>query len=370
MSSPNTIIESLAQVNMRKRFPGLPQRQKRERYAIHRLQMRTVKQAMRARLSLCFLLSWLLACEKPLRLPYVPPELHNWPKTYQGLPGLKLYVFHTGTLTVPERAVYQDGSLFATRTLDVLVFVIVHPRHGPILFGTGLNRALAKGAEEYLGFILAAVGKPEVKEGQDILSQLRRARLSYEKVRHIIVTDLRLTHTGELESFPRARVVVATAEHTAARDAEQAELYFSAEYDKVREWQFVDFAGADPLGTFRAHRDLLGDKSVLLLDAAGATAGGMAVLVRLPTAPVLLCGNLAWTREHYAYARLPGLLFDRQAWWEKVWRVKKFKELVPALVILPDHDWATVEAAQTKDIVLFPFPPVVAPQPRASARPR
>jgi hypothetical protein len=70
---------------------------------------------------------------------------------------------------------------------------------------------------------------------------------------------------------------------------------------------------------------------------------------------VLLCGNLAWTKQHYLYTRPPGLLFDRDAWWEKIWRLKKFKDLVPELAVLPDHDWAAVEAAKTKDVVLHPF---------------
>jgi glyoxylase-like metal-dependent hydrolase (beta-lactamase superfamily II) len=310
---------------------------------------------MSNRLCLLLLLGWLVGCEKPLRLPYITPHLHNWPKSYEGVPGLKLHVFHTGTLTVPERAVYQDGSVLTRRSLDILVFVIVHPRHGLILFGTGLNRALVKDPEDYLGFFLASFGKLEVKEGQDILSQLRQAKLPRDKVRYIIVTDLRFTHTGELERFPRARVVVTAEEHTAAIAANRDELYFPEEYDKVREWRFIDFAGAEPLGTFRAHTDLLGDRSVLLIDTAGATAGGMAVLVRLPTTPVLLCGNLAWTKENYFHARLPGFLFDREAWWEKVWRLKKFKDLVPALVILPDHDWAAVKAVQMQDMTLHPF---------------
>ena len=79
------------------------------------------------------------------------------------------------------------------------------------------------------------------------------------------------------------------------------------------------------------------------------------MLVRLPAGPVLLCGNLAWTKEQYFYTRLPGLLFDRDAWWEKVWRLKKFKDLVPELAVLPDHDWAAVEAGKTKDVVLHSF---------------
>ncbi|MEW6298127.1 MAG: MBL fold metallo-hydrolase [Thermodesulfobacteriota bacterium] len=322
---------------------------------------------MGTRLRVLLLISCLVGCEKPLRLPYITPDLHNWPKSYQGVRGLKLHVFHTGTLTVPERAVYQDGSVFTTRTLEILAFVIVHPRQGLVLFGTGLNRTLAKDPKEYLGFFLASFGEPEVRERQDIVSQLRQAKLPHEKVRHIIVTDLRFDHTGELESFPLARVVVTSAEHTAAMSAGKDELYFPDEYNRVREWRFVDFAGAQPLGTFRAHTDLFGDGSVLLIDAAGATAGGMAVLVRLPTAPALLCGNLAWTKEHYFRARLPGLLFDREAWWEKVWRLKKFKELVPALVILPDHDWAAVEAVQTKDMLLHPFSAAAVPREKKRA---
>jgi hypothetical protein len=297
----------------------------------------------------------LCACDKPLRLPYITPELHHWPKPYRGVVGLRLHVFNTGTVTVPSKLVYRGGSLLDTHALDILVFVIEHPRHGLILVGTGLNRKIANDGERYLGVLLASLGNSTMEKSQDILPQLKSAKLPDERARHVILPDLRLDHTGELESFPFAQAVVTSAEHEVATDQEGAELYLSKEYDNVREWRFIDFAGAEPLGTFRAHRDLFGDGSVLLIDAAGATAGGLAVLVRLPAAPALLCGNLAWTKENYFYARLPGLLFDRAAWWEKVWRLKKFKELVPELAILPDHDWTAVEAAKTKDIALHPF---------------
>jgi hypothetical protein len=256
---------------------------------------------------------------------------------------------------VRDKLVYRDGSLLDTGSLDILVFVIEHPRYGLILVGTGLNRKIADDAAHSLGSFRASLGTPVMAKGQDILSQLKRAKLPKEKVRHIILPDLRLDHSGELESFPAVPPLVASAEYAAATDEKDSAFSLSEEYDDVREWRFIDFAGAQPLGTFRAYRDLFSDGSVLLIDASGATAGGLAVLVRLPSAPVLLCGNLAWTKEHYFYTRLPGLLFDRDAWWEKIWRVKKFKDLVPALLILPDHEWTAVEAAKTKDIVLHPF---------------
>jgi hypothetical protein len=106
---------------------------------------------------------------------------------------------------------------------------------------------------------------------------------------------------------------------------------------------------------FVDHQDLFGDGSVVLLDATGMTAGGLAVLIRLPSGPVLLCGNLAWTKEQYLYTRLPGLVFDRGGWWDKVWRLKKWKELAPELVVLPDHEWKAVKAVATGDIQLHVF---------------
>lgn len=306
----------------------------------------------------------LTACEKPLRPPYIVPQLANWPQPYKGVPGLKLHVFQTGEVTVPKKLVYRDGSLLETLELDVAVFVLEHPRRGLILVGTGLSRGVAQEAKTYLGVFRTAIGSPSMADGQDILSQLESAGFEENRVRTIILPDLRFSHTGELENFPQAKVVVSSAEYNAAMAEDETALSLSDEYDGVKQWQFIDFAGAQPLGTFGAHRDLFGDGSVLLIDVTGATAGGMAVLMRLPRAPVLLCGNLAWTADQMRYAREPGTLLNRAAWWENAWRLKKFTELAPELIAVPDHDWETIEAIKTQDMILHAFP--AAPTPTAA----
>lgn len=296
------------------------------------------------------------ACEeKPLRPAYVLPQLHHWPQPYKGVAGLKLQVFQTGTVTVPKRVVYRGGSLLETLDIEVIAFAVEHPRHGLILIGTGLSRGIAQGAKSYLGEFRTAIGSPTLAEGQDILSQLESLGWSEQDVRTIILPDLRFSHTGELENFPTAQVIVSAAEHAAATAEEETALSLSDEYDGVRNWQFIDFAGSEALGTFRAHRDLFGDGSILLIDTAGATPGGMAILLRLPHAPVLICGNLAWTLEQARYVREPGFVSDRQAWWENAWRLKKFTELAPELALLPDHDWKAITAAKTTDMTLHVF---------------
>jgi glyoxylase-like metal-dependent hydrolase (beta-lactamase superfamily II) len=308
--------------------------------------------------------AWLLcvsllfcACEKPLRLPYVRPELQNWPKSYQGVAGLKLHVFKTGEVTALKKLAYRGSSLLDTLVLDILVFAIEHPRHGIILVGTGLSRGVAQEAESYLGAFRTAIGLPSMAEGQDLFSQLAAANLSEKRVRTIILPDLRFSHTGELENFPTAEVVVTATEYAAATEEEESALSISDEYDGVKHWRFIDFVDATPLGAFRAHRDLFGDGSVLLIDVAGATAGGMAILVRLPHAPVLLCGNLALTAEQAQYVREPGFTVDRAAWWENAWRLKKFAELAPELIVLPDNDWDAVASLKIRDLLPHAFPP-------------
>ena len=149
--------------------------------------------------------------------------------------------------------------------------------------------------------------------------------------------------------------MVSRAEHAAALGQTGLGAYLPKEYDQVTRWQFIDFGQAEPLGLLAAAQDVLGDGSLVVLDASGVTAGGLAVFVQLPSGPVLLCGNLAWTREQYVYTRLPGLAFDRSAWWDKIWRVKKWSQLAPELTVLPDHDWRTVEERATADMQLHIF---------------
>ena len=298
-----------------------------------------------------------VACEEPLRLPYIEPILHNWPEQYRGVSGIKLHVFDTGSIAVSSRIVYRDGSLPQQHTLNILVFGIEHPKQGLVLVGTGLNRELAEDAPRYLGPVRSVFGQADMQPGQDILSQLKTAQLSAERVKFVILPDLRLDHTGELESLPQAAAVVTREEHVAALSSSTFGLYMTDEFDQVENWQFVDFSTATPLGTFARSHDLFGDGSIELIDVTGATAGGLAALIRLPERPVLLCGNLAWTHSQARYAWRPGWAFQHELWWEKIWRLKKFKDLVPELLVLPGHDWEAVRKVKASDITVHEFSP-------------
>jgi len=290
----------------------------------------------------------LTGCQEDRRVPYIPPTLANWPQPYRGVAGLKLHAFTTGTLRVDEALLFRGGSLTQTRDLPVAAFAIEHPKQGLVLFNTGLNSKLDAEATVPGGW-LGLLGT-EVVPGDGLKVQLEKAGLKPDAVRWIVMSNLRFDHTGEVEAFPKARVVVATAERDFARQAPSG--YQPTEFDGVANWKFIDFESAQPLATFTAHVDLFGDGSLLLIDARGATPGTMAMLVRLPERPVLLADDMAAVEENLRYATEPATADDMDEWWEHIWRLKRFKDLVPELIVVAGHDLQALQNAHDREIVV------------------
>lgn len=296
----------------------------------------------------------LCGCEREadLRVPYIPPALANWPQPYRGVAGLTAHVFNTGYVRAPEALIVQGGSLMRMRDLAVPAVVIAHPKHGLILFNTGLRPEKDKGA--WPSGWMRVVGV-DVRPGTDLKSQMETAGLKPDAVRWIVLSSLRFDRAGEVESFPHARVVTTKAEREYA--SEQSRSYAPDLVDDVAEWKLVDFASTGGLGTFPTHVDLLGDGSCLLLDATGSTGGALAMVVRLAGRPLVLADGLASIEEQVRYAVRPAAAYDMRQWWDHIWRLKRFKDLVPDLVVLPGHDLRPLLALHHPNIVVHEISP-------------
>jgi N-acyl homoserine lactone hydrolase len=305
----------------------------------------------------------LAACEEERRVPYIPPTLANWPQPYHGVAGLKLHVFVTGYLDIAEALVLRGGSLTRVRHLPVPALLIEHPKQGLVLFNTGIGAQPPTPAASG-GWLDVLSGVTE--HGEGLKTQLQRAGFRPDAVHWVVLSTMRADHTGGVESFPSARVVVAKTEYDYARQAPTG--YVAADFDDVASWKFIDFDAAKPLGTFLAHVDLFGDGSCVLLDASGATPGTLALLLRLPHQPVLLADDLAGVEESLRYAAQPAAVFDMDQWWDHIWRLKRLKDLVPELIVLPGHDVEAARRAPNKDIV-FHEPPSRTPTGDATPTP-
>jgi glyoxylase-like metal-dependent hydrolase (beta-lactamase superfamily II) len=291
-------------------------------------------------------------CEQERRVPYIVPKLQNWPQPYQGKAGLQLHVFSAGALDVLEAALLKGGSLTQRRQLPVLAYVLKHPQQGLVVINTGLPHRFSEGDVD-VGGLLGMTVDARLEPGQDLPSQMKAANLAPDKVRWVILSDLRLVNAGEVEAFPKARVVVSRIAH---QNADQGSSESARpDFDDVESWKFVDFEDAKPVGTLRAAIDLFGDASCLIVDARGRTEGGVGVLLRLPGHAVFLADSLAPVPETLRYAASPASLDDADAWWDGIWRLKRFNDLEPALLVVPGHSDEALRNAPRKEIVVHGF---------------
>lgn len=246
-----------------------------------------------------------------------------------------LHVFRIGTVRIGSAAPGLLGGERRGHERSVWAYVLEHPKEGLAVIDTGLHRSEREKKGES-GGLLGTVIETELGEDGELPAQMKEAGLDPGDVRWVLLSDLRITKAGEAEAFHQARVVVTRRERDAAREG--GAFYAQRYLDDVESWKFVDWNDAEPLGTMRAASDLFGDGSVMALDASGPTAGTMAFLVRLPARPVLLAGDLAPSAETVRYAAKPEFLEDADAWWDRIWRLKRFADLDPELLVVPGDD--------------------------------
>jgi glyoxylase-like metal-dependent hydrolase (beta-lactamase superfamily II) len=109
------------------------------------------------------------------------------------------------------------------------------------------------------------------------------------------------------------------------------------------------------VGTLRASIDLFGDGSCLIVDAHGRTEGGLGVLLRLRNHAVFLADSLAPVEETLRYVATPTSLSDAEFWWGEIWRLKKFKDLEPALRVVPGHSDEELRNIRAKEVVVHDY---------------
>lgn len=302
----------------------------------HRLG-RSQAAVLRVCIGLC-LASLLTACDSPpRRLPYIPPELANWPQPYRGVPGLAAHIFVTGHIEVPEGLVTKGGAMTRTRQLPVQVLVIQHPREGVLLVDAGISQDDPQETIWPVRLPLVDAAATRVSFAEALPDQLRRAGIRPEAVRWVVLTNARALRLGFLHAFAQARIVLTRAEYEYAQRQEALSGFLGAAAKPAR-WHWIDFTEERGCGTFPASVDLLGDGSVVLLEGRGPTPGSLAVLVRLPKQPLLWAGDIVPTATVLRTASEPRGLWNADEWWLRYWRIKRFHDLAEELVVVPAFD--------------------------------
>jgi len=294
-------------------------------------------------------------CERARRVPRIEPVLQGWERPYRGVPGLEIHVFDTGAMSLPRGFLFQGGSWLERTELPTPAYVVRHPGGNAVVYDTGFSERIHHDPNRYIGFFASVIGRFAMAEGQGLAAQMREAGIDPGSVSHVVVSHLHFDHAGGIEDFPGAEVVVSYTEHARARHKDGRFSFFHpSDFDSVTRWRDVDFDSSPPYATFAGHLDLLGDDSVHLVPLPGHTIGSLGMIVRLVDAPVLLAGDAAPVEESWRFAAMPFVAEDRDLWWETIWRIKKFQQLVPGASVLGGHDARAIAVRERVTVVSHP----------------
>ncbi len=189
--------------------------------------------------------------------------------------GVRLHVFNTGWNRMSWLLV---GDSRPWR--PVPAFVLEHPRHGLIVFDTGVSPEVAEAGESALPAPMRWVIESRSDASCLLSRQMEVANLPLERVTQVIVSHLHEDHVGQLDAFARATFIAGPG--TSA---------FAQEHGLADRWREVSSAALRASWPFERTQDLFGDGSVVLIHGGGHTREDLMVLVSLPEGPVLLTGD-------------------------------------------------------------------------------
>lgn len=202
----------------------------------------------------------------------------------------------TGTLAAPELLLRRGGGLKPVRL--PVTCAVVQRSDGLLLIDTGWSRVQTAWPEENPGRLVRFFRGMTVYPEDALASQLVTLGYEASNVRHIVATHLHAEHISGAVDFPDAVVHTSHSEWTAWQRSvrkRRTSLYRNLSHRIVRHP-----VNHGPALGFPASRDLLGDGSVLLLDASGHTHGSVAVAIKLKDRWLLHIGDACLVREQYS----------------------------------------------------------------------
>ncbi len=194
------------------------------------------------------------------------------------------------------RFVTGEGGLLGGARI-VCHCLLVEGAEGLVLIDTGFGLDDMRNTRQ-LGAIFKTLFRPQARESETAIEQVRALGFAPEDVRHIVATHLDVDHAGGLPDFPAADVHVFAPELKAALNPSlrERERYVAAHWAHGPKWVEHEVQGDDWLG-FESVRILPGsDAEIALVPLVGHTRGHTGVAVKHDGRWLLHCGDAYFHR--------------------------------------------------------------------------
>ncbi len=224
----------------------------------------------------------------------------------QSPPGMKMYVFSSGALTIGKNILQNLGP---TDNIQIPVgfFVVMHPK-GNVLYDTGNNDKILTDPSYWGPFFKAL--NPVVTPDIAIDAQLGKIGLKPDDIKYVVVGHLHLDHGGNVGKFPNSTVIVQKDEIRNAFWPEPgtAVPYIPGDVAPLRSAMGEAMPNKGKMVQLTGDMDIFGDGSVVVKRWVGHTPGSQMLLVRLPkTGPIILTSDNVYFKENVEKNILPNV---------------------------------------------------------------
>jgi glyoxylase-like metal-dependent hydrolase (beta-lactamase superfamily II) len=204
----------------------------------------------------------------------------------------RLYVIDCGWAHIDDPTVWSDGNVAnVPSTFSNNCYLLHHSTEGYVLWDTGITDRLTALPD---GISIAAL-KQTWHRNSTLLSALAAIDVKPSDIHYVAISHWHPDHTGNIDEFPDATVVMQKAD-----------------------WDYALTLPQKPFGPshktllLQGDKDLFGDGSLTLLATPGHTAGHESLLVHLPkTGYIVLSGDVAHFQANWDNRLVPGENADK-----------------------------------------------------------
>ena len=244
---------------------------------------------------------------------------------------MKLYVFESAKMHVPDRGMMSGRPSGVPVTIPVPFYLIDHPK-GLALFDTGMK--LDNWPSQY---------RPDGDQRPDQMIDLQLANIGYkpDDIKYVIMSHLHLDHAGGMPLFPKSTFIVRKSELRAAWWPEAFQVhYIFDDYKDTRGFNYIELDDTEAFDVFQ-------DGSVICIDTKGHSQGHQSLVVNLPNSgKFVLTADAAAMAEILDEGVLPSVAWNAEEALRSLRKVQHMKR--EGAIVLMAHDpdqWAATRLA-------------------------
>ncbi|WP_342655289.1 N-acyl homoserine lactonase family protein [Pseudomonas sp. F3-2] len=217
-------------------------------------------------------------------------------QTYAAAPELKMYRLDCGHMTLGDKSLMSDTGLYKGQSYDIVMscYLIKHGEDW-VLWDTGLPK-------KYLAGPLTE-GSFTTKLDRTTVDQIGDLGFRPDDIKYVAVSHAHFDHSGQVNDFPNATLIIQRAELEAMADTKVASEHYIME-DLFS--SHISGKKRERVRVIDGDVDLFGDGTLKTIQTPGHTPGSMALLLNLKTAgPYILSGDQWHFTENHERHQVP-----------------------------------------------------------------